>query len=103
LQLVEPHHRLPLLSCVPRSLAGAWLRALGRADAYDERFVYPWQLRTLLAPFDVEFISGRMLREPARYGFPAVARWPARVRRVALAGDWAARFAPTWIYLLRKR
>jgi SAM-dependent methyltransferase len=104
LQLVEPHHRLPLLSCLPRPLAGAWLRALGRAPGYEERFVPPWRLRALLAPFaTVALISPRMLRAPARYGFDALDRLPRALRAgVALAAPLVARLAPTWIFMLRK-
>lgn len=103
LQLIEPHHRVPLLSWVPPAVANAVMRTLRRGASYDERFVYPWQLRRLLRPFAAaEFISGRMLRVPHRYGFEAFARWPPAVRRVVLFGGVAARLAPTWIYLLRK-
>lgn len=104
LQLIEPHHRLPLLSWLPRPIAGAWLRSLGRARAYDERFVAPWRLRALLAPFsDVELISPHMLRDPLRYEFPHIVKWPAAARAALRAGaPCVARFAPTWIYMLRK-
>lgn len=103
LQLIEPHYRLPLLSWLPRPVASAWLRLLGRGDAYTERFVAPWNLAALLAPFtDVRFISTDLLREPERFGFRSFARWPAGVRRALLARGVLPRFAPTWIYMLRK-
>ena len=100
LQLIEPHHRLPLLSLLPRGMAGAWLRAAGRGDRYEERFLPPWKLRGLLSGFaSIDFIAPRMLRRPARYGFPGLARLP----RVAhFAAGAVARAAPTWIYLLRR-
>jgi SAM-dependent methyltransferase len=101
LQLVEPHHRLPLLSWLPRSAAGAWLRALGRGDAYEERFVPPWRLRDLLAPFaEIAFVSACMLRDPVRYRFPRLAAVPRPL--LSLASGVAARLAPTWIYVARK-
>ena len=104
LQLIEPHYRLPLLSWLPRPLASAWLRTLRRADRYSERFAMPWHIAGLLTPFtDVRFISTDMLREPARFGFPQLARWPAGVRRLLLARGLLPRLAPTWIYMLRKR
>jgi SAM-dependent methyltransferase len=104
LQLIEPHHRLPLLSWLPRPLAGAWLRRLGRASDYDERFLAPWRLTSLFAPFaDVAFISPRMLREPERYAMDAIAGWPSPLRVLVHVGaPIAARLAPTWIYMLRK-
>lgn len=100
LQLIEPHHRLPFLSWLPRNVASAWLRVLGRAQRYEERFVAPWSVRALLRPFETaEFISTAMLREPSRYGLPRIARWPASIRVV---GNALAHLAPTWIYMLRK-
>jgi 2-polyprenyl-3-methyl-5-hydroxy-6-metoxy-1,4-benzoquinol methylase len=103
LQLIEPHYRLPLLSWLPRPVASAWLRLLGRGNAYTERFVAPWKLAALLAPFtDVRFISTDLLREPERFGFRSFARWPAGIRRALLARGVLPRFAPTWIYMLRK-
>jgi len=104
LQLIEPHHRLPLLSWLPRSLAGACLRGLRRAGAYEERFVAPWRLRGLLAPFtEIAFVSPGMLRAPRRYAMGALARWPRPARALlALAAPLLARLAPTWIYMLRK-
>ena len=103
LQLIEPHYRLPLLSWLPRSVASCWLRSLGRANAYTERFVAPWRLRTLLAPFaGVRFISTYMLRDPQRFEFHEFARWPSSVRRIALTAGVLPRLAPTWIYMLRK-
>ena len=46
LQLIEPHYRIPFLSWLPRPMASAWLRRLGRGDAYAEQFVAPWKLAT---------------------------------------------------------
>ena len=105
LQLVEPHHRLPLLSLLPRRIAGMLLRLSGRARSYDERFLPPWRLRSLFAPFAAaEFISPRMLRDPDRYGFPALVRVEKLARPLlGFAGGAIARAAPTWIYMLRKR
>lgn len=104
LQLIEPHYRLPLLSWLPRPVASTWLRRLGRADGYGERFVAPWRLAALFAPFaEIAFVSPAMLREPERYAIDAVARWPAPLRAMLRASaPLAARLAPTWIYVLRK-
>jgi len=104
LQLIEPHYRLPLLSWLPRAAASAWVRASGRGNSYDERFVAPWRLRGLLAPFEqIEFISPAMLRAPERFEFPRLARLPRILRKViGQSSAVVARVAPTWIYMLRK-
>jgi SAM-dependent methyltransferase len=104
LQLIEPHHHQPLLSWLPRPIASAWLRRLGRAARYEERFVAPWRLAALFEPFaEVAFVSPQMLREPERYALDQITRGPAAFR--AMLGAFApiaARLAPTWIYVLRK-
>ena len=104
LQLIEPHHRLPLLSWLPRPLASAWLRALGRGRSYEERFVVPWRLTALFGPFaEIVFVSPQMLRDPTRYEMGAIARWPSPLRALlAATAPLAARLAPTWIFVLRK-
>lgn len=104
LQVIEPHHRLPFLSWLPRSIAGAWLRALGRERRYEERFVAPWQLRGLFDQFSsAELVSAAMLRAPERFEFPGIGRLPRVVRRlVAVASEPLARLAPTWIFVLRR-
>jgi 2-polyprenyl-3-methyl-5-hydroxy-6-metoxy-1,4-benzoquinol methylase len=105
LQLIEPHHRLPLLSWLPRPLAGMWLRSLGRAAHYEERFVAPWRLEALLAVFpDATFISPKMIRDPVRYQMGMLAGLPRPLRAMLRPNaSWLARLAPTWIYMLRKR
>jgi SAM-dependent methyltransferase len=104
LQVIEPHHRLPLLSWLPRGVANAWIRSTDRGERYEEKFLPPWRLRTLFADFgSAELVSPTMLREPQRYGFPAIAHLPAPIRRViALLASPLARLAPTWIWLLRR-
>ncbi len=104
LQLVEPHHRLPLLSWMPRRAADAWVRTLGRGRCYEEKFLPPWRLHQLFEGFSsTRFISPLMLREPGRFGLAKLAAMPAVVRAIlAISSDLAARLAPTWIWLLRR-
>jgi SAM-dependent methyltransferase len=104
LQLVEPHHRLPLLSWLPRPAADAYVRATGRGRRYEERFLPPWRLRSLATGFArAELVSAEMLRDPGRFGFPAIARLPRPLRAlIAAFASPLARAAPTWIWLLRR-
>jgi len=104
LQLVEPHYRLPLLSMMPRSWAGACLRITGGAKSYDERFLPPWRLRSLGEGFtSMRLVSPQMLAAPEQFGFPQLAALPSFVRwLLATVSAIAARLAPTWIFLLRK-
>lgn len=105
LQLVEPHHRLPLLSILPRRLADACMRAVGKGRRYEEHFLPPWRLRSLFAPFgEVRLVSPAMLRQPVRYEFPAIAALPIWIKPLMQAAVVPlALCAPTWIWMLRRQ
>lgn len=104
LQLIEPHHRLPLLSWLPRRMANAWLRALGRGGAYEERFLMPWRLGSLFTAFSsARNVTPAVLRACARHGLgPAwlesMFSWflPPPLARIV------ASVLPTQLWLLRK-
>jgi SAM-dependent methyltransferase len=104
LQVIEPHHRVPFLSWLPRSVADRWIRLTGRGLRYEERFLPPWRLRTLFTGFrSATLISPVMLRDPRRYGLPRIARLPSAVRvAIGLMSTPLALAAPTWIWLLRR-
>ena len=105
LQLIEPHHRLPLLSWLPRPLADAWLRALGRGSHYEERFLPPWRLPELFEDFDVaRNVTPDLLRDCARFDLGP--RWLERLFGVLLPrplARLAAGCLPTHVWLLGKR
>ncbi len=104
LQLVEPHHRLPLLSWLPRPLADAWLRALGRGRQYEERFLPPWRLTELFEDFDTQRnVTPDLLRQCARFDLGP--RWLERLFAVLLPRPLARAAAgtlPTHVWLLGK-
>ncbi len=104
LQLIEPHHRIPLLSLLPRSLANLVLQSMQRSSRYEERFLPPWRIRSLFSEFArAEFVSPAMLRNPVRYQFAELARMPRVLRGMIAACAWpAALLAPTWIWILRR-
>jgi glycosyltransferase involved in cell wall biosynthesis/ubiquinone/menaquinone biosynthesis C-methylase UbiE len=52
-QIIEPHHRLPLLSWLPQRAADAYVRRFGRADRYYEQFRTRAGLRRMLRGFHV--------------------------------------------------
>ncbi|GAA0714041.1 class I SAM-dependent methyltransferase [Dokdonella soli] len=98
---IEQHYKLPLLSMIPVSWAHRYLRMLGRGDYYYERHMTFLQLRRLVARFEIEDITSRVLDEPARYE----AEYLFSVRKLALArfiqrtAYWAF---PGYIWLLWK-
>ncbi len=65
--VVEPHHGLPFLSWLPRSLAGAYLRAAGRGRTYYEELLGPWGLARLAGDFRVRDYTLAVLADPDLY------------------------------------
>ncbi len=96
-QLVEPHHRLPLLSWLPRRAADRYLRLAGRGEHYYERYYTPAGLRRLVAAFDTWDYTAPVLADPAAFAADdTVPGWAARVPAAALAA--AAPLAPTYVW-----
>ena len=83
LGVMEPHYRLPLLSWLPRPLAHRYVRALGRADSYHERFLTRPGLRHLFGALDVWDYTLPVLADPQRFGADDVV--PNLVRRLPAA------------------
>lgn len=75
--LCEPHYRVWFLSWLPRPLRGPYLRALGRARAYDCEPPGPVALRRMIAAagLDGEPVAAQALRLLLRIeGHPSLAR-----------------------------
>ncbi|AQA16848.1 hypothetical protein BST95_19360 (plasmid) [Halioglobus japonicus] len=68
LMYMEPHHKLPLLSVIPRPMAHYYLRAAGKGDFYHEKHVSYWALRKLCEAFNFSDYSARVIAEPTRFG-----------------------------------
>ncbi|NCT66718.1 MAG: class I SAM-dependent methyltransferase [Rhodanobacteraceae bacterium] len=98
---IEQHYKLPLLSVVPVSWAHHYLQLLGRGDYYYERHMTHGQLRRLVAQFDVEDITLRVLDDPDRYeaGYLFAGRKLALARFIRRIAYWAF---PGYIWLLWK-
>ena len=62
--LIEPHYGLPLLSWLPRPLADGYLRITGRGTCYVERPYSYRDLKRLLARFEIEDYTGRIISNP---------------------------------------
>ena len=102
LQLIEPHHRLPLLSWLPRPLADAMLRATGRGQHYEERFLPPWRLPELFTGFRTRRnVTPDLLRRCAHFDIGP--RWLERLFARCLPPPLAriaATTLPTHVWLL---
>jgi SAM-dependent methyltransferase len=65
---MEPHYRLPFLSWLPRPLSHRYVRALGRADSYHERFLTRRGLRRLFGALDIWDYTLPVLADPQQFG-----------------------------------
>jgi SAM-dependent methyltransferase len=83
LGVMEPHYRLPFLSWLPRALAHRYVRALGRADSYHERFLTRPGLRRLFGALDIWDYTLPVLADPERFGAADVV--PGLVSRLPTA------------------
>lgn len=98
---VEQHYKLPFLSIIPVSWAHLYLRILRRGNFYYERHLTWWQLRKLVAQFEIQDITETVLEDPARYE----AEYLFTGRKLAIArltyrfAKWAF---PGYIWLLWK-
>ena len=84
-QLIEPHHRLPLLSWLPQGAADRYLRVTGKGGHYYERYRTPAGLRRMVAAFDTWDYTLPVLADPARFaGGDVIPRWSTRIPPPAL-------------------
>jgi len=67
LALIEEHYKLPFVSWLPRSWAGAYLRLFGRAEYYAERPLTYWGLRRLWEGFQWRDFTWEMIRLPEEF------------------------------------
>jgi SAM-dependent methyltransferase len=96
-QVLEPHHRLPFLSWLPRRVADRYLRLMGRGEHYYERYYTPAGLRRLFAAFDVWDYTLPVLTDPR--SFSADDNVPAWATRVPPAAFRAALpLVPTYVW-----
>lgn len=98
LGIMEPHHRLPFLSWLPRRLADVYIRLAGRADSYYETFLTHRGLRRMCLGLHVWDYTYAVLCQPQR--FAAEDLIPRRLRG-APPGFWRAisPVLPTYIWV----
>ena len=96
-QVIEPHHRLPLLSWLPRPAADRYMRVTGKGPQYYERYYTPAGLRRLFAAYDVWDYTLPVLADPAAFSADDnVPGWAARVPERLLAAGLP--LVPTYVW-----
>jgi SAM-dependent methyltransferase len=96
-QVIEPHHRLPFLSWLPRPAADRYMRVTGKGPQYYERYYTPAGLRRLFAAYDVWDYTLPVLADPATFAAgDTVPAWAARVPERVLAAGLP--LVPTYVW-----
>ncbi len=79
-QIIEPHHRLPLLSWLPQRIADRYMQVTGKGDHYYEQFETVAGLRRLMGDFTVWDYTLPVLADPVAFAGEDVV--PALVSRI---------------------
>lgn len=94
MMFMEPHHRLPFLSLLPRSWAHRYVRITGRGTHYHELHFSYWGLKRLCEEFRIIDYSARVVEDPDKYGVDYMVKKGTLKWRVAKAVanymPWAA-------------
>ena len=103
LSLIEPHYRLPLLSVVPKRVSHAYLRLLNRGKFYYENHLTYWGLRRLVAGFDLDDYTMRVVKDPERFrAMDVIAPGSLKQKFSLLLLKTAYWLCPTYLWLLIK-
>ena len=100
-QVIEPHHRLPLLSWLPQPAADRYLRLTGKGEHYYERYATPAGLRRLFAAYDIWDYTLPVLADAAAFeGDDIVPGWVGRLPERVLEATLP--LVPTYVWLAFK-
>jgi ubiquinone/menaquinone biosynthesis C-methylase UbiE len=102
LMIMEPHHKLPFLSLLPRFIAHAYMRLAGKGDFYHEKHVSYWALKNLCNAFQIFDYSGKVIAEPDDFGAGYMLQKGSLKHRVATIVARYAKWATPHIWILQK-
>lgn len=102
LMLMEPHHRLPFLSVIPRFLAHRYMRLAGKGSHYHEKHVSYWSLRKLCDAFHFNDYSAKVIADPDRFEVSYILRQGTIKHRAAILLTKYANWASPHIWILQK-
>jgi len=99
---MEPHHRLPFLSVMPRFMAHRYMRLAGKGEYYHEKHLGYRALKNLCADFELIDYSPRVISEPDRFGVEYMLRKGSVKQLLASFVARYAKWATPHIWILRK-
>ncbi|MBK5273611.1 MAG: class I SAM-dependent methyltransferase [Desulfuromonadales bacterium] len=101
---MEPHHCLPFLTLMPKTLANSYLNLFRKKARYNENFLFLPELRKLVIDFFVSDYTLAVLREPEKFMATDMllsGTWKHRVANYVLPKLYFA--TPTYIWVLKKQ
>ena len=103
LVLIEPHHRLPFLSWLPKPLAHLYVRLFGKGGSYYENLLTLRGIREMVSAFSVADYTGKILADPLKYSATEMVSPGSFSQGAALfLFRYFYWLMPTYIWLLKK-
>ncbi len=99
----EPHHRLPFLSWLPRTMSNVYLRLAGKGDVYREKLLSCGKLRSLVREFSLVDYTQKIIQSPHLfYAGYMLKEGSCKYRMANLIARHVYRLCPGYIWLLQK-
>lgn len=100
---IEPHHKLPFLSWLPKPLANIYIRLTRKEKFYYENLESYWGLKRLTRRFIQLEYTQKILCHPKQFGFDDVLKRGSLQAKIAWLISPLSKFlAPTFFWLLIK-
>jgi ubiquinone/menaquinone biosynthesis C-methylase UbiE len=103
LVFMEPHHRLPFLSCLPKRLASGYLKIFKGLSPYYETHLTIFSLRKLVKKYLMIDYTKNVINEPDKFHATDMVQQGTIKQRLSLlfikVFYW---FSPTYIWILKK-
>lgn len=101
---MEAHYRLPLLSIIPKELAHKYIKLFNKADYYYENHLTYWELKKLVAKFEINDYTTTIISNPKKYFATEMVNENSLLQSIYLTVlNLAYWICPTYIWVLRKR
>lgn len=100
--IMEPHHKLPFLSLLPRFLAHRYMRLAGKGDFYHEKHVSYWSLKKLCQAFQLVDYSAAVIADPDKFEVSYMLRKGSIKHRLANLLATYVKWVTPHIWILQK-
>ena len=104
INFIEPHHKLPLLSVMPRAFSHFYMRIMGKGNFYHEKHRTLWGLRALTKSYQCKDYTREVVFNPEYYKLEYMVKQGSMKQKIAkILCSYLYCICPTYIWVLRKR